>query len=205
MSNDERLAARRTQLKGRLLMAGVYLMISEVLSAAALIGALFDFPWIVMPYEFFIPYYAVMLVKRYAFADGAVRPGLIFLGALAAIGFMAFYLVAFFMIKKSRSWANLTLACYIIDTAALIVISGVSFETVVMSILWNLINIGLHIYVLIGLARARNAWKALGILPEKEIDDGDPYAEFRRKDDSAGETTADGDSERPSDNGGENE
>lgn len=178
---DDRLTERRLQLKGRLIMAGVYLMITEVLTIAAVIGAIINFSWIVMPYEYFIPYYSVLLIKQYAFADGAVRPGLIFLGALAAAGFLLFYLIAFFMIKKNKGWANLVFAFYAIDTAALVVVSVVSFEPVVMSIIWNVINLGLHIYVLFGLNSARKAWHGLEVLPEKEIDEGDPYAEFRQR------------------------
>jgi|GEM_PF-2061463 len=181
--NDERINERRKQLGVRLMTARVYLMITEGITIIGLLGIIINFTWITLPYGFFIPQYAVMLIRDNGFAEGVVRPGLIALGSTVAAGMLIFYLIAMFAMKKSKVWMNAVIVAFSIDTVVLFMITLFSvFGTGLSALLSYLVNAALHVYVLVGLLSARKAQRGLEVLPDKEDDYGDPYEEFRRKD-----------------------
>ena len=93
-----------------------------------------------------------------------------YLAAMTAVALLllSFYLLAFFLSKHRPAWLVLALVFFIIDTVALIVLFGVSFDAA--------IDIICHAIVIFELVSALRAEKKLRALPPGR-DGAAPYSE----------------------------
>lgn len=187
--NEDKLAQRRTQLARKIITARIYLLITILVTVVDIVGMLTGIQWLILPYGLYMPQFALSLGFDFGITETAVRPGAISLSAAAVLGFMAFYIIALFMIKKSSGWASALYCMFVLDTVVLAVSLLIAFlptfapliENVIHTLIVNLINLAIHIYAAVWFRMAKTAARGLTILPEKEIDDGDPYEEFRNK------------------------
>lgn len=189
--NEDRLTKRRMELARKIITARIYLLITILVTCVDIVGLLTGLQWLILPYGLYIPQFALSLGFDFGITETAIRPGAIILSAAAVLGIMAFYIIALFMISKSAKWASALHAVFVLDTVVLALSLLIAFMPTFMPLLsdvrrtliLNLINLALHIFVSVWFRMARNAARGLNILPEQEIDDGDPYEEFRNKED----------------------
>ena len=187
--NEDRLSKRRVELARKIITAKIYLLITMLVTVVDLIGMLTDIRWLILPYGLYMPQFALSLGFDFGVTENAVRPGAIALSAAVVLGFMAFYLIAFFMISKSAKWATALYYMFVLDAVVLAVSLLIAFlpafaplmTNVAHTLIVNLINLAIHVYAAIWFRSAMIAARGLDILPEQEIDDGDPYEEFRNK------------------------
>ena len=188
--NEDKLSKRRMELARKIMTARIYLLITVVVTVVDLIGMLTDIRWLILPYGLYMPQFALSLGFDFGITESAVRPGAIALSAAAVLGLMAFYVIALFMISKSAKWATALYYMFVLDGVVLAVSLLIAFlptfapliTNVMHTLVVNLINLAIHVFVAVWFRMAMNAARGLTILPEQEIDDGDPYEEFRNKD-----------------------
>ena len=185
---NEALEERRAVLAKRIISARIYLLIAICITFANLIGVCLEGKifWLHLPYRITSAQALFEFGRSMMISENAFRPGMMILyGGLASL-IMFFFVVCWFNIKKSRLWTTLCYGGLIADLIVSILLTLLNLNSGALSVVLFFVDVIIHLFLVIQLARARRAHYGLTVLPEQEIE-GDPYEEFRNSDDSDSE------------------
>lgn len=170
MVNDA-LEKRRKQHIGIIKRTRIYILVTLILTLTNAAGiavrfTLFSLPYSLTSVQAAFEYGVNMMRAEEGPSVIGMTVGLLIAGVVFAL-----FAKCWFSMKESLLWTRITFILYSVELCVTIIFTIINFvfDLFIMSL--YLIDIGIHIFVLVQLGRAKRSHYALTVLPDKETEE----------------------------------
>ncbi len=171
MQVNDQLRERREKLSKRLTFCQICFEVTALATILNCLTVLFD------GFKIFVPYSlsSVHFALEYAVNMWGKRAFMPLLAILLALSFFALYTVSIFKMRGSKGFVFALVFLSVTDVLVTAVVTIGRLQLV-----FYIVDLVLHLFVMIQALRAKRAVHCLFVLPEKEYE-GDPFDEFKTK------------------------